>query len=169
MWEGTSGGQLVQTLLLKQGNLELVVQDNVQTAFEDLHKAFITSPTSLQQCSITLTAKKCFLMSRGNLLSFSLWPHCLWSYSWTLLRRAALPTLHPPLKYFSTLMIPPRSSPLQDEQFQLSQPLPEEMLQTFNHSCDPSLCSFQYVHISLVLGTPELDSGPQLWPQQCWI
>lgn len=67
MSEGTSGGQLVQTLLLKQGHLELVVQDNVPTAFEDLQEDFITSPGSLRQCSITLTAKKCLLMFRGNL------------------------------------------------------------------------------------------------------
>ena len=34
--EGTSGGHIVQPALLKQGHLELVAQDHVQTAFEYL-------------------------------------------------------------------------------------------------------------------------------------
>ena len=43
------------------------------------------------------------------------------------------------------------------------------MFQHLNHLCGPSLDSLQYVYISLVLGSPELATGLQLWPHQRWV
>jgi len=37
------------------------------------------------------------------------------------------------------------------------------MLQSLNYLCSASLDSLQYVHASLVLGSPELDTGLQMW------
>ncbi|KAK4810494.1 hypothetical protein QYF61_004274, partial [Mycteria americana] len=52
--------------------------------------------------------------------------------------------------------------PVPAKQSQLSQPfLIGEMLQSFHHLCGPALDSLQYVHVSLVLGSPELDTGLQ--------
>lgn len=42
----------------------------------------------------------------------------------------------------------------------------EEMLQSLHQLCDLSLDSLQYVHVSLVLGSPELDSALHMWPHQ---
>lgn len=59
---------------------------------------------------------------------------------------------------------------LQAEQPQCTQPVPrQEMLQSFNHPCSPSLDSLQYVHVSHILGSPELDTGLQMVPHQCWL
>jgi len=41
------------------------------------------------------------------------------------------------------------------------------MLQVLNPLCDPALDSLHYVHVSLVLRSPELDPALQVWPHQC--
>lgn len=75
-------------------------------------------------------------------------------------------SLHPPLRYLYTLI---RPSLLQAEQSQLSPPfLTREMLHSLHHLCSLSLDSLQYVHLFLVLGSPEMDSALRLWPYQCW-
>ena len=64
--------------------------------------------------------------------------------------------------------ITPEPSVLQTGQSQLSQPfLNGEMLQSLHHLHGPSLDSLQYVRVSLVPGSPELDPALQLWPPQC--
>lgn len=55
----------------------------------------------------------------------------------------------------------PRSLP-PAEQSHISQPF--QVLQTLRHVCSPSLYSLQYVHVSLVMGSPELGTALQLWP-----
>jgi len=56
---------------------------------------------------------------------------------------------------------------LQVEKSQLSQPLLMGKLLEFLDLCGYILASFQYVHVSLVLGGPELDTVFQIWPHQC--
>jgi len=56
---------------------------------------------------------------------------------------------------------------LQSEQSQLSQPfITGAMLQSLNDLNGPSLDASQCVHVSLVLGSPELDPAPQVWTPQ---
>jgi len=43
------------------------------------------------------------------------------------------------------------------------------MPQSLNHLSGPSLDSLQKLHVSLGLGSPELDMVLQRWPQQCWV
>ena len=55
-----------------------------------------------------------------------------------------------------------------------------QMLQTFDYLCSPSLDPFQFVPVSPVLGSPELDPVLQMWlsaeltggeaspPSVCW-
>jgi len=66
----------------------------------------------------------------------------------------------PPIIYLYTLTrSPPKCFLLQAEQSQISQPFfIWEMLQSLYHLCRASLDSLQYVHVSLVLGNPELDT-----------
>ena len=42
-----------------------------------------------------------------------------------------------------------------------------KMLQSLHHLGGPLLDSLQYVHVSLVLGSPALDTVLQMWPHQC--
>lgn len=54
--------------------------------------------------------------------------------------------------------IPSQHLLLQDKRAQISQPfLTKEMLQSPNHLCNPPLDFLQEFHVSLLLGTPELD------------
>jgi len=63
----------------------------------------------------------------------------------------------------------PKPLLLQDEQTQLCQLLlTAELLQSFHYLDGPSLDSLQYVHVSLLLGGPELDPAIQMWPHQSW-
>lgn len=55
---------------------------------------------------------------------------------------------------------PPEPYLLQIKQFQLSQLLlVRKMPQPSNHFSDSSLESLEYVHVSLVLGSPDLDAA----------
>lgn len=62
---------------------------------------------------------------------------------------------------------------LQSEQSQLSQPfLIIGTLQSLHHLCGPSLDFVQYAHVILVVESPEMDTGLQMWfssTHQCWI
>ncbi|XP_068808482.1 uncharacterized protein [Struthio camelus] len=65
--------------------------------------------------------------------------------------------------YIHIDQIPPQSSLLQAKQAQLSQPfLIGEMLQPPNHLSSPSLDSLQELHVSLLLGNPEVDTVLQV-------
>lgn len=56
---------------------------------------------------------------------------------------------------------------LQADNFQLSQLLlVRQMFQFLNYLCDPLLDSLQYVHVPLLLGSPEVDIVLQLWSHQ---
>lgn len=60
-------------------------------------------------------------------------------------------------------MCSPEPSLLQAKQTQLLQPfLTQEMIQAFDHLHSPSLDSLQYIHIPLVLRSPELYPTPQM-------
>jgi len=66
--------------------------------------------------------------------------------------------------------IPPEPSLLQVKQSQISQSFLIGMMFSFlHHLCDILLDSFQQIHVSLVLGSPELDRALQAWPYQHWI
>lgn len=71
----------------------------------------------------------------------------------------------PSLQVFTDFdKITPDPPLLQAEQSQLSQPLlPGEVLQSFS----PSLDSHHYVHVSLGLGSPELNTAPQVQAHKC--
>ena len=43
------------------------------------------------------------------------------------------------------------------------------MLQSLSHPCGPLLNSLQYVHVSSILQSRELDTAPYVWPHQHWI
>lgn len=66
--------------LLKQVRLEPLVQDHVQMALEYLQGDSISFLSNLCQCSVTLTVKMCFLVSRQQpvfLPSFLPWHQAL--------------------------------------------------------------------------------------------
>lgn len=44
-----------------------------------------------------------------------------------------------------------------------------ELFWSLNNLSGHLMGSFQYVHVSLVLGSPELDSALQVWLDQCWV
>jgi len=95
--------------------------------------------------------------------------HCLLSPHWAPLKTAWLhPAMHAPFRYLYTLIrFPPEPSLLQAEQSQLSQPfLIGEMHRTLHHLHGPLLNSIQYVHVRLVLRSPELDATVRVWPHQ---
>ncbi|PKU46071.1 gamma-aminobutyric acid receptor subunit alpha-4 isoform x1 [Limosa lapponica baueri] len=122
------------------------------------------SPKNLCQCPVTLTVEKCFLMFRKNLLCFTL---CLLPPVLSLgttEKSLALSSLFPPIRYFYTWIRSPDPSHLLAKQSQLSQPfLVGEMLQSLHHLCGPLLdSSLQYVHVSLVLRSPKLNTVLQL-------
>ncbi|KAK4806816.1 hypothetical protein QYF61_005612 [Mycteria americana] len=117
------------TPLLKQGYLEPVAQDHVQTAFEYLQG--------------------------GRLHNLSGQPFPVLSHPHS---QKVFPDVQtePPVFHF----VPTASCPA--KQSRLSPPLLIcEVLQSLNHFHGPSLDSLQYVHVSLVLRSPELDTGLQ--------
>ena len=120
-----------------------------------------TALGKLCQCLVTPAVKKWFLMFRGNLPCFSWCPLPLVLALGTTKRSLAPTPLHPPLRYLYTLIrSAPEPSLLQAQQSQLSQPfLICQMLQPLCHLCGPLLGPLQYVHVSLVLRSPELDTG----------
>lgn len=84
-----------------------------------------------------------------------------------------LPCFHSVFRYLNTLVRPPPESSLYAEQLclSLSSPsLPAETLQSLQpSSLNPSLSSLQYVRVSLVLGSPEMDTLLQLCPHHSWV
>ena len=96
--------------------------------------------------------------------------HCLWYCHWAPLRRPWLRRLCN-LPQVSAHVDKILSEPclLPGEQSQLPQPfLIAEMCQSLHHLCGFSLDFLQYVHVSLELGSPHLDTGLQMWLHQCW-
>lgn len=77
------------------------------------------------------------------------------------------------LQVFKHISKTPPESSLYAEQLclSLSSPsLPAETLQSLQpSSLNPSLSSLQYVRVSLVLGSPEMDTLLQLCPHHSWV
>lgn len=101
------------TTLIKKGHLELVVQEHVRRAFENLqgwrHHNLLRKPVpGLWKKNISLQLKV-FLTFRQNFLCFSLCPLPL-VLLWDTTRKSLGPSsLCPPFKYFYTLTISPLS------------------------------------------------------------
>ena len=71
---------------------------------------------------------------------------------------------------YPLLLYKPKKGGWLGNQSQLPQPfLIGEMTQTLNCCCGPSLDPLHYVHVSLVLGSPELDTALQVWPLQSGV
>jgi len=118
-----------------------------------------TSLSNVCQCSVNLTGQNCFLIFIGNLLCFRLGPLPLVLALGTTEKSLALSSFHAPFRYLYTLRRSPLSLPFSRLNSPSSQPfLIGEMLQSLHHLCGPSLDSLQYVHVSLVLRSPELDT-----------
>ena len=163
-WKGALEG-IWSKPLLKQGHLEPVAW----MAFEYLQggalHSFSGQPVPVLSHS---HGGKAFLMFRGNLLCFSLCPLPLVLPLGTTEKSLVPSFVHPPFSCLCTSMRSPQPSLLQVKQSRLSQPfLIGEMLQSLHHLRGILLDSRQCVHVSLVLGSPELDPVLQAWPQHC--
>lgn len=80
----------------------------------------------------------------------------------------ALSSLHPPIRLsMYNTQFPSEASLLQSKLIQLTQSfLTGRMMQPCHHFCGIFLDSFQYAHVSLVLGSQELNTELQVWPHQ---
>ena len=106
-------------------------------------------------CSVTCTAQKCYQCPEGTSCA-PVCAHCLLFWHWALLTTLAPSSLDSPLRYLWTLMRSPRASTSPAEQSQLFQPLLiDQVLQNLHHLGGPMLNSFQYIQVSLVVGSPE--------------
>ena len=119
--------------------------------------------------SVTLAVRTCFLIFRGNLLCFSLWPWPLVLSLSTTEKSLAPSSLHPPLRYLYTLVRSP---------WAFSSPgWTVPALSAFPHSGDApvhSSSSWSFaghssrsMSLFLTLRTPELDPALQVWSHQC--
>lgn len=113
----------------------------------------------LCQHSITHTAQKSFWWSEGTCCA-----HGLWFWHWALLSRAWFPSLGTlPSGNYGYWGDSPEPPLLQS---QFSQPfLIGEVVHSHDHLGGHLLDFFQ---ISVVLGSPELDTVLQIWPHHCW-
>lgn len=132
---------------------------------------------NLCQDSVTLIGKKCLTR---NLPSFRAGPLALVLLLCTTEKSRALSSLLYAFRNLYKLIRSPKPSVLQAEQSELSQSFPTgEMLWSLHHLSHPWLVSLQYVHVSLGLRSPDLDTelrhvSPALsrWqgssPSACW-
>lgn len=92
------------------------------------------------------------------------------AHRWIPLQCLALTSLLLLIKYLHILQRFPLKSFLpQAEHSQLSQSLFVcQIIQALNCPYSPLLGSLQYVHVLLVLWSPEMDAALQMWPPQCW-
>ena len=133
---------------------------------------------NLCQCSVSLTAKQCFLIFRWSHLCFSVCPLPLVLLLDTTEKSLAPSSLHPPFRRLCTLMRFPKPSLLQAEQSRLSWPLLiGEMLLSLHHLCGPLLDSPQYVSctgetrtgpVTPGVALPVLSRGEGTPPSACW-
>lgn len=116
------------------------------------------------QCTVTFTGKKCFLIFGGNLMCLILCPSPLILPLGTTdkSRACLLCALSSGICYTDKI---PHSLfwAYQSRSSQLF--IAIEVLQHVNNFCDPLLDLFQYIHVSLALGNPELDAALQDWLQ----
>lgn len=154
---GTFEGDLIQPLA-QAGTHRTNTHDLLQMPFEYLHKRDpTTSLGTLCHCSVTLTVKKCCLMFRVNSLCFIFFPLPLVPSLGSTEKSlacvfVALSHLVDgiPLSLLLSRMISPSS--------------PGIFLQESCccHLCGPLLDYLQCVHVSLVLGCPELIPALQM-------
>jgi len=118
----------------------------------------------LFHCSITCPVKKFSYMFKWNLLYFSLCPLPLVLSLGTTEKSLSLSSLPLPHQVFTHIEITcPESSLVYGEQSQLTQPLRIcQMFQYFSHLHGPLLDPVQHVHVSLALGSPELEPELQM-------
>ena len=106
--------------------------------------------------------KKFFLVFKQNLLYFGSWPSPSVLLLDTTEESLAPSSVVPPLGLSTHWCDLPEPPLLQAEESQLSQPLlVGQMLQALHCLRGPCLDFFQYIHLSLVLGSPELDTALQ--------
>ena len=104
-------------------------------------------------CSSSHSHSKSFLMFRWSIICFTVCPLPL-VLSLSTTGNSLAPSLYPRFIYLYTLIrFPPPPKP-----FLLSAFLIWEMFQSLNDLCGPSLDSVQYIHVSLVLSSPEMDT-----------
>lgn len=113
--------------------------------------------------------------SPSHKVMVSLQPLCFSLCTLTLIlsldatKRSLALFLHPPFTYFYTLMRSPRAISSLGLAFPAYEVISygSSLMLFLNHAHSPSLDSFLYVHASLTLKRPELDSIVQWWPSQC--
>lgn len=108
MLEGAPGDCLVQPPYSKQGHLEQVVQNCVQSGFACFQDS-AAGPGNLFKCSIILTVKKLFLVFKLNFLNCGLCPFPLVLSLSITDKSLALSSLLPPIRYLCILIRPPPS------------------------------------------------------------
>lgn len=149
--------------LFEEGQWKQIHEDHVYLSFE-----YGNSTTSLYnpfQCSVTHSEKP-FL--KQSFLNFNLsWFPLVLSLG-TTEKNLVQSSLFPSIRYLYRWDPPWATFPL-CLTVQFSQLLLLwQMLQFLNDLCGPSLDFPQYVPLSLVLGSLELDTAFQLRPLQCW-
>ena len=159
--KGVSGGHLFQPLVLKQRHLDLVAQDHIQMAFEYPQGGrpyylsgqpvpVLGRPRRTEVFAGVQREPSVFqfvLSASGPATGYH------WKEPGSVLMAPSLQVL------LCSEKTHPELSLLQAEQSQLSQPLLiGEMLQSVHHHSGPALHFLQYVHVSSVLGSPELGT-----------
>lgn len=114
---------------------------------------------SLCQLSVIHTAQMCFLMLRWNLLFSRLCHLSLVLALSTTGRSLSLSSLHPPFKYLHNLLKCLLS--LLVSRLNTASYFIWEVLQALQHLCGPTLESLQYIQVSPVLLSLELDPVSQ--------
>ncbi|PKU38985.1 hypothetical protein llap_10711 [Limosa lapponica baueri] len=150
--------------LLKQGLLELFVQLHVEKAFDDLQGWRIHNLFGQTMPGLSHPHRKKVVPDVQREPSVVLPLVLSLDTTGKSLALFYVPSLQ---VFISIEKISPEPSLFQAEQSQLSQPfLVGEILQTLQHLCGPLLGSLQYVHVSLAMDNPELDTVLQVWPHQ---
>lgn len=146
----------------KQSLLKQVTWDHTQMGFEYLNHGDSTdSLGKLFQSSTTLTEKTNFL-SLNVISCISIWVYYLLSCNWTPQVLALISPLSSPTR---RLLLPdiythwfPQKLLFSRLCNSSSQPLfIWQIFQSLDHHCDPQKDSFQYTHVSCILGSPVLN------------
>ena len=168
-WKGPFEG-ILSNPLLKQGHLQPGAEDHVQLDLSISTDGCFTTPLgNLYQFLTILTVTKVVFCVQTEFPIFSVVPTASWPVSRHYWERSCSLIFIPSHQVLTEMQkIPCEPSLLQEEHSQLSQPLLRgEMLRFLHCLHGPSLDLLRYVHVSLVLGSPELETGLQVQPHQC--